>query len=282
MRILRGKQRRPRKVFLYGSEGVGKSTWAAGAPRPIFLNFEDGLADVDCDKTDRLYTYGETLAALGWLYQEQHDYRSLVFDTVDWFEGAIHRQVCDNARCNSIEKVDGGFGKGYVAAANLWQDFLGKLEALSAYRGMNIVMLGHCTRAKVTPPDQESYETYTPDVQKTAASILREWADEVFFASFRTFTRQEDQGFNKTRTIAIGGTERFIRTTHSAGVHAKNRLNMPDEIAMPAQGGFAEYMKYWPAGETPAPLAPGNIAGVVVDGSSKKQGAEGNGESSRF
>ena len=270
MQIIKGKQAKPRRVLLYGQEGVGKSTWAASAPRPIFLDFEDGIGDLDVEKTPRLHTYAETINALRWLYQAEHSYQSVVFDTVDWFEKLIHDQVCMSANCTNIEKVDGGYGKGYVAAAALLQEFLTKLEALMTKRRMNVVMLGHCTRVKVTDPEREAYEKHSPDLHKQSAALLREWCDEVFFASFRTYLRTEDAGFNKQRQIAIGGDERFIRTTHSAGVHAKNRLSLPAELPMQ----WSEYQKHWPNVASVTPVTNGNIAGVVVDGSSKKQGAE--------
>lgn len=266
MQINRGRRVKPRRVLLYGQEGVGKSTWAASSPRPIFLNFEDGIGDLDVDSTPRLTTYAATLEALRWLYTEPHEYLTVVFDTVDWFEKLIHDQVCQSANVVNIEKVDGGYGKGYIAAANLLQEFLGKLEVLIAKRSLNVVMLGHCTRIKVQDPEREAYEKHSPDLHKQSAALLREWCDEVFFASFRTFLRTEDAGFNKTRQIALGGDERFIRTTHSAGVTAKNRLNLPAELPMT----WSEYQKYWPVGN----VSSGNIAGVVVDGTSKKQGAE--------
>ena len=272
MEILKGKQRRPRKVLLYGVEGVGKSTWAAGAPSPFFLDFEGGISEINADKSKgRIMSYAKALEAMQWLYGASHDYKSVVFDTVDWFEKLWQQQVCDNAKVTNIEKVDGGFGKGYVAAANLLYDFIGGLDVLMEERNLNIIMLGHCRREKVSDPEREQYETYTPDLQPLAASTLREWADEVFFADYRNYTRTEEAGPKKTRTIAVGGTDRYLRCNRRAGVRAKNRLDMPDEIPFPKVGGFAEYMRYWPAGgESPAPQAGGNITGVVVDGSSKR------------
>ena len=106
MKILKGRQVKPRRVLLYGQEGVGKSTWAAMAPRPIFLDFEDGLGDIEVEKTERLTTFGDTLSALGWLYSQEHEYKTVVFDTADWFEKLIHDQVCQNANVSNIEKVD--------------------------------------------------------------------------------------------------------------------------------------------------------------------------------
>ncbi len=40
-------ERGPDKVFLYGIEGVGKSTFAAAAPAPIFIAAEDGIRNLD-------------------------------------------------------------------------------------------------------------------------------------------------------------------------------------------------------------------------------------------
>lgn len=267
MQIIRGRQSKPRRVLLYGQEGVGKSTWAAKAPEPLFLDFEDGLGDLDVAKTERLTHYKQTMEWLAWLYAEDRGFKTLVFDTVDWFETLIHQHVCQEANVASIEDVGGGYGKGITAATEQLQRFLRDLESLIAYRSLNVVMLGHCTRVKITDPEQESYEKYSPDLHKGAAAVLREWCDEVFFASFRSFTRSEDQGFNKKRNIAIGGDERFIRTQHSAGVHAKNRLQLPPELPM----DWAAYQAHWPKPQALTAPTDGNISGMVVEGSSKKK-----------
>ena len=68
MQVIRGRQAKPRRVLLYGQEGVGKSTWAAASPKPIFLDFEDGLNDLDVDKSPRIGSYDECLENLRWLY----------------------------------------------------------------------------------------------------------------------------------------------------------------------------------------------------------------------
>jgi len=36
------------RLMLYGVEGIGKSTFAAGAPNPIFILTEDGLGSLKC------------------------------------------------------------------------------------------------------------------------------------------------------------------------------------------------------------------------------------------
>lgn len=266
MQILRGKQPSPRRVLLYGQEGSGKSTWATKAPRPIFLDFENGLNDLDVEKTPRLATYSDTIEVCKWLFNSDHQYKSVIFDTVDWFEKLLRAQVCANNRVNTIEEVGGGYGKGFGAAESLLSEFLVGLNALHHVRRLNIILLGHCQRIKVSDPGMESYEQFSPDLDKRVAAVFREWCDEVFFVSFRTFLRQEDAGFNRKRSIAIGDDERYVRTTHAAGVQAKNRLSLPAELPL----DWTAYEKFWPVG-TVTPTAAGNIEGIVRDGSSKTQ-----------
>ena len=44
--ISKGRKARPRRVMLYGTHGIGKSTFGAMAEKPIFVPTEDGLADI--------------------------------------------------------------------------------------------------------------------------------------------------------------------------------------------------------------------------------------------
>ncbi|MBO5680941.1 MAG: AAA family ATPase, partial [Lentisphaeria bacterium] len=41
--IQSGKESKPPRLMIYGQEGIGKSTFAAAAPNPIFIQTEDGL-----------------------------------------------------------------------------------------------------------------------------------------------------------------------------------------------------------------------------------------------
>lgn len=57
--IQRGRAPMPPRIMLYGVEGIGKSTFAAEAPKPIFVQTEDGLAQIDCDKFPLATTFEE-------------------------------------------------------------------------------------------------------------------------------------------------------------------------------------------------------------------------------
>ena len=45
--IHKGKTNLPPRIVMYGQEGIGKSSWSAKAPKPIFIPTEDGLGEID-------------------------------------------------------------------------------------------------------------------------------------------------------------------------------------------------------------------------------------------
>lgn len=271
MKILTGKQPRPRRILLYGQHGVGKSTWAADAPAPIFLDIEGGLGDIDCAKTDQLKSYGDVVAAISWLISNGSDFRTVVLDSVDWLERLIFAAVANDAGKATVADI--GFGKGYVEATRKWDFILSSLEALR-HTGKGIILLGHARVMRFENPETPAYDRYELDLHKSSNGLIQEWCDEVLFASFRVFTRTEITGFGRERTMVLGGKERYIRTNESASAVAKNRLRLPDELPM-TWAAYAQYLTpRVPAAQTehqvavPQPAGV-NLTGLVVDGSSK-------------
>jgi len=278
MKLITGKQPRPRRILNYGQHGVGKSTWAAGAPDPVFIDVEGGLGDIDCAKTEKVGSYNELCQAITLLTAEPQ-FRTIVIDTVDWAEQLIFKAVAGDAGKESVGDL--GFGKGYEKAAVKWISVLESLEA-AIQRGKGIVLLGHAKVVKYENPETQSYDRYEPDLHKSSSAMIQEWCDEVLFSTFRVFTRTEEQGFGKERTIAIGGKERYMRTNESAVALAKCRLKLPDELPMnwaayaAFLGGYdAPKVSELGAKAIPPALAEaaeffgGNISGLVADGSSK-------------
>lgn len=262
MQILKGKQPGPRRIILYGEHGVGKSTWAAGAPKPLFINLENGLRDIECDKTPYLKTVADVMGALSWVATDGAEYHTIVFDTADWLETLIHKQVATDEGKKVISDI--GFGKGYDKGLDYWRQILASCEYLQKL-GKGIIFLAHAKVSRFEDPEQPGYDRYELDLHKSSNGMIQEWADEVLFATFRVFTRKEDQGFGKERTLAVGGKERYIRTVKTAAAVAKNRLNLPEELPM----SWAEYAKYIPGRKAESVVPATNIEGLVVDGSSK-------------
>lgn len=83
--IKRGVQQRPQRVIIYGPEGVGKSTLAAGLPAPVLLDTEQGSSHIDVARLD-CRSYEDVLNAIESLRTEPHDFKTVIIDSIDWCE----------------------------------------------------------------------------------------------------------------------------------------------------------------------------------------------------
>ncbi|MBI1900549.1 MAG: ATP-binding protein [Planctomycetia bacterium] len=235
-RVERGKTTKPPRILAYGVEGIGKSTFGSQAPKPVFIQTEDGLDEIDCVKFPLATSYEDVVSALSELRTEEHDYESVVIDSADWLERLIFDKLCAQHGVNSIEKVDGGYAKGYTHALTYWREIIGHLNALRTARGMVVLLIAHAKVDRFEDPEAPAYDRYVPRLHKHAAALLSEWCDAVLFATRKFRTQTEDAGFNRKRTIAhaIGqdGGERILRCVGSPSCVAKNRYGITEELPL--------------------------------------------------
>jgi hypothetical protein len=234
--VQRGRTHMPPRIMVYGSEGCGKSTLASRAPAPIFIQTEDGLNEIDCAKFPLAKSLDEVLNALTELATAEHPFETVVIDSLDWLERLIWDAVCRRESVTSIEKVGGGYGKGYSLALDYWGRIVDRLSSLHTQRQMVVFLIAHAKVERFEDPEASAYDRYSPRLHKHAAALVTEWCDAVAFASRRFTTRTEDIGFGRQRAIAapIGaaGGERILRTVGGPSCVAKNRYNLPPEMPL--------------------------------------------------
>lgn len=230
--IHKGKVAAPPRILLYGQEGIGKSTLIAQAPKAIFVDTEQGLEQINCNRFPMARTLADVERQLESLIAEPHDYSTLGIDSADWLEKLIWQRVCEEKGKNSIEDI--GFAKGYIFALEWWRKILARLDALRA-RGMAIILIAHAKVEKFEDPETATYDRYSPRLHKHATALLTEWADAVLFATRKFTLRVMGEGTNE-RQIALpvgaNGGERVLRCVGSAACMAKNRYGMPAEIPL--------------------------------------------------
>lgn len=232
--IQRGKASKPPRVLIYGTEGIGKSTFGAEAPRPIFIQTEDGLDEINCDRFPLATSYEQVSTALQELRTADHDYESVVIDSLDWLERLVWDSLCQEYGVSSIEKVDGGYARGYTHALKHWREIIHHLNELRNQRGMVVVLIAHSKVERFEDPEAASYDRYSPRLHKHASALVSEWCDAVLFATRKIRTQSEDAGFNRKRNIAhaVGRDERIMRCVGGPSCVAKNRYGITDELPL--------------------------------------------------
>ena len=226
--IITGASTAAPRVLLYGPAGVGKSTFGASAPAPIFIQTEDGADVVGAARFPIAASYEDVETAIGALANEQHQYETVVIDSLDWLEPLIWQRVCAAHKIASIEDL--GYGKGYVHAIDIWRSFLDGLNHLRKHKNMAGVMLAHSHIKRFEDPNSEAYDRYEIKLHRKAADVCMEAADLIGFATYRTSTKQIDGGFGRKVTRAVGTGERVLRTAERPAYVAKSLYAIPVEL----------------------------------------------------
>jgi len=229
MKITRGKRATAKKILTYGVEGIGKSTLASQFPNPLVLDTEDGTNNLDVARV-KVDTAIDLEDAIHTMTRDNQGFKTLVIDSIDKAERLLIDQLLKKANKRSIE--DFGFGKGYTMVAEAIARLLSLLDPL-VDQGMNVVLVGHATVKRVSPPDMdEGYDRYEPKLTKQSSPLVKEWADAILFCQYKTRLVEGEDG----RTRAKGGKERVLHTERTAAFDAKNRYGLPAELPMTIEG----------------------------------------------
>lgn len=226
--LVKGKQSLPPRICIYGSHGVGKSTLAAQFPKPIFLSTEDGLDQLDVTSFPRARSVGEVVENIKTLIKEEHDFKTVVVDSVDWL---VEPLIVSNVEKNHDEKAL-AYGKGQMMVAEEFREILQGLDMLRRKRNMNVVLIAHANITRFDDPRNEGYDRYAPKLPNRCNALLQEWADVLAFAAFKVIIKRSDAGFNKEKSRGITTGERLLHFIEQPAFIAKNRYSLPDDIEM--------------------------------------------------
>jgi len=251
MKISKGIIEKPRRVMVYGRQGVGKTSWACSAPEPLVIQTEDGSGDIDVHRTERHVSFDSFMGDLRYLYEAEAGkvpYRSLVVDSFDWLEKLIHEHVALKNGVSSVSDVP--YAKGYDYALEYVGNVLLLLELILKKHNTNIILVSHARITRFEDPNSDSYDRYVPSLHvnskgKGAGPLVQEWCDEVFFIHEKVRTREVDRGFGGKSIKAMGTGERIIYTECRPAFDAKRHLKMPDELPFVEGQGWSEYSKYF-------------------------------------
>lgn len=225
MKITRGRRQTAKRVVIHGVEGIGKSTLASQFPSAVVLDTEDGTNHLDVARVT-VTSWADLEGSMHELIRDAQGFKTVVVDSIDWAERLLIDHLLKKANKRSIE--DFGFGKGYTMVGEAVGRLLAVCDGM-VDAGLNVVLVGHTTVKRTSPPDMdEGYDRYELKLTKQSGPLVKEWADCILFANYRTKLVEGQDG----RTRAKGGTERVLFTERTAAFDAKNRYGLPAELPM--------------------------------------------------
>lgn len=235
MDIIKGKILCAKKVVIYGPEGIGKSTFASRFPNPLFIDTEGSTKEMDVARTPEPSSWTMLMEQISYVAANPDICKTLIIDTIDWAEQMCVEHVCSTHQKNGIE--DFGYGNGYVYTKEEFGRFLNRLSDV-VKKGVHVVLTAHAQMRKFEQPDElGAYDRWELKLGKKTASqispIVKEWADMVLFANYKTYSVAVD---DKGKKHKAQGGKRVMYTTHHPCWDAKNRYGLPDEMEFDYNG----------------------------------------------
>jgi hypothetical protein len=242
-KIARGGRKLPPRIIVHAGEKWGKTSFAAMAPKPIFLmtRGEDGLLtlmDSGCLPDDVPYfpdpceTWNEVKMGVNELIVKDHEHKTLVIDTLNGAERLCHEHVCQSEfQGDWGDKGFLAYHKGYDLSLPDWLELLAMLDRLRE-KGIGIIALCHTRVATFKNPEGADFDRYQPDLHAKTWSATHKWADMILFGMFETYV--DDKKGKEKKGKATGGQTRILHTERHAAFDAGNRHNLPPEIELGA------------------------------------------------
>lgn len=218
-------------VTLCGDSGMGKTTLAATFPNPIVIRAEDGLQAIPADKRPDafplIHKEEDLWQQLAALVTEQHDYKTVIIDSVTALERLFVQHVIDSdsKKPRSINQALGGYGAGLSAVAAMHQRVRKACGILNERKGMHVVFVAHADTETIELPDQDAYTRYNLRLGKKSVAPYVDDSDVVGFLKLETFTTGDGE-----RKKAISDGTRILITYATAANVSKNRYGITEEL----------------------------------------------------
>lgn len=209
------------RVVILGDSGVGKTTYAAQFPNPVFLDVEFGLGEIDVPSIPIRTTDDFNRAILA-LISEKHAFQTVIVDSADWLEGIMIRSICRENKIKSIADLQ--FGRGYALLSQKWKAVVDIFDDLRA-KGVMVVVVSHATLETIKRPDVAEYQRMGLALQRQGdRNRLAEWADIIVYVGRK----------NNARSFAVEPAPGYVAKSR----YALDPADIPTPAAMLAKIGY--------------------------------------------
>jgi len=212
-RISSGKEERAPRVLVHGADGIGKTKFAAGAPDPFFIDVNKGSLKYD---VKRMITnsWSEATELVQLIESGAIKCQTVVIDSLSDLEPMGNNEFFPGT---TIDKWDGGYGRGETYALTRWREFLASLERVWA-QGKTIIFVAHTQVKHFDDPTGPGYDRFVLSAREKIAGLIRQWSDYVLFCR-EEVSQQKVAGDVKAVTSGV----RWAYTKRCPAFDAKSR-----------------------------------------------------------
>lgn len=232
--LTQGREKKPLKLFIYGRNGIGKTTFASQMDSPVLLDLEDNASHLTVDR-QLLTNYRDIQSFLLALKTQEHPFKTVILDSVDVLEDLMIEDILNRHQVKTLKDV-GGYGAGYAELTAEFANLMKRMDALFK-QGLNVTFLGHETVTRVEEPGEKIYDRVAPAIREANYSQICNWCFGVFYATSRVRREAEEElGFNQKRKSNVSRVSTRVFYTEPSAAHlAKNifKLSNPLEIDYP-------------------------------------------------
>ena len=268
MQIIKGRKKMPFNLILFGVPGIGKSTWAASAPKPVFIGSEEN-DELEVDRFPIPESFDAFKGQLAHLIANPMGYRTVVVDTLDAIEKLLHKKILasDPKQTGAMIAAHGGYGKAYEKAESELIEIRAMLKTLRDKHGMNVILLAHSKKVKATDTVLGlEYDTFELALHPKAQAVFVDWVSAVLFANY---VAKAKDGVNSDKVFAMGHGQRTLFTEKRPGHLGKNRYSLPFEMDLDFAQFYDAFNAFYDSNETDPAKLIAKIAGLMSNISDK-------------
>jgi len=254
--VTTGRTQVGQRIVIAGSEKMGKTTLACGAPGALLVPLEMGYAAMTVAKTPELHTW----AAVSQLCEELRSAAiakrigpgtSIVWDSATALERLIHEATLQldkawkpgNPAGLTLNSALGGYGKAYSIANDMFAMWSRYADELTRY-GVNTIVTCHVFPALVQDPQHGEFQQWdlllhSPKNQKEYGKreFITQWADLIGFLHEPYFVMKSEDGKGPNRAVSSNQGRQLAVERQPQWV-AGNRYGMTGLVAIPAAQGW--------------------------------------------
>jgi len=186
---------------IYGEHRSGKSTVASQFPNPCFLAGEPGIKYLKIPDSAKkyAYTWQDVVRFSKTIMEKKHNYKTIVFDTVDSFNNLATEYICTSENVQSLMDTDRKKGYDFVRK-ELWR----VIHPIAMDKDLTLIMLFHLKIVELKPKNKEKYNRWTINFTDKSKELLFTYPHHIMLAYFK---KKDDEEERRLRTAGSQSTE---------------------------------------------------------------------------